>query len=156
MSKWGSDIHTPLAWVLSHGAEASDGTMDHAGESISHWSAVHLARVPLPRCERDRREIKQRQVELLCGRRVPSDDDTWGPPNFGPRVMDKSFHVRASRRRAAGERRLNRCSRCFKRAEAELEIVIECRVCAGRLPCSTSGPCGGSRRSKPRVRGDKL
>jgi hypothetical protein len=126
--------------------------MDHAGESLSHWSSVHLARLPLPRHDDPALGIDSQRVELLCGRSIPSPENTWGPPDFTSDVMDKRFWVRASRKRQADHYPLNRCSRCFKRAEKELETPAPCYACDGRLPCSGSGPCGGTGTAKPKAR----
>jgi len=96
--------------------------MDRAGLARSHWSSVHLAKLPLPPRESDPREIDQGAVEILCGKAVPSIDDTWGPVETGHKVLELSFHVRRSRKRAAARKTLNRCGRCFSFVTSEAEL----------------------------------
>lgn len=88
-----------VAWVPLRG---TDGDMDGAYDKVGSYSSVHLT---------------GDDGAPLCGRAVPTEDQTWGPLITGDAarwLLKRSFSGRRTKKNPTGERRVSKCARCAR------------------------------------------
>lgn len=88
-----SEKAVPVAWVP---LRANQDVMNSHG----NWTKIHLWQPGEPK--------------LLCGRKYPSLNESFGIPGTGEHLYHRVFWGRSTRKNPRGIRKLEPCSRCHK------------------------------------------